>query len=443
MITFLIGLGILLLGSIFYGRYVESQFQPDDRLTPSVTMKDGVDYVPLDDWRNRLIQLLNIAGLGPILGAIQGVLFGPIAFILIPVGCIFAGAVHDYFSGMISMRHQGLQVTALIEKYLGRYVSFVFNIIIMGMLLLVGVVFVYTAGDVFMMRFFDAKDLLLTNPIVLITYGVIALYYLLATLFSVDKIIGRLYPWLGGLLLLGTVLMIVGFLMKGLHLQELNIGMLNMHPKGLPLIPMFFMTVSCGLLSGFHSTQSTILSRTIQKEKQGRGVFFEMMCVESFIAMIWAAGAMHVYQTQNMVFNGVGAINHITTTFVPEFFVFLVTLSVIILPITTGDTALRGLRISLSDMLNLNQKTMKNRLLLAIPIFLAVFMMLFLIKVKGDQFAVVWRYFAFTNLLIALPTFFYAMIYLKKNQKNFWIVLIPGLFFTFVAIFYLLTSIPT
>ncbi|MBQ3834773.1 MAG: carbon starvation protein A, partial [Elusimicrobia bacterium] len=242
MITFLVGLLILLVGYITYSRYVEKQFSPDDRPTPAYAINDGVDFVPLSTKRNQMIQLLSIAGMGPILGVIQGILFGPITFILIPLGCILMGAVHDYSAGMISMRNKGMQVTGLIEKYLGKNWYYISLVVIAFMMLLVAVVFVYTSGDLIASKFFNVSDFSLSNKTIVLIYGIIIAYYLLSTMFSIDKIIGNVYPILGLILIIGTLLLVVGFFVKGVNLREINFSQLNTHPNKLYLIPMFFMT---------------------------------------------------------------------------------------------------------------------------------------------------------------------------------------------------------
>ncbi|MBQ2612044.1 carbon starvation protein A, partial [bacterium] len=355
MITFILGIIILVLGYIFYSKYIESIFSPEDTPTPAHKYHDGVDFVPMSKNRNALIHLLNIAGMGPIIGAIQGILFGPIAFILIPLGCIFAGGVHDYFAGMLSIRNRGAQITGLIHEYLGKKAFKIFMVIVSIMLLLLATVFVYTAGDLFAERFMGVKDFVITDPKILGTYIVILSYFVIATLFPIDKIIGKFYPILGLMLIIGTGFVLVGFVINGVNLQNLNLSNFNIHPDNLHLIPMFFMTVSCGLLSGFHSTQATIISRTVDKEKDGRRIFYGMMCLESLIAIIWAAAAMDVYSTslvpQNLV-GTVNVVNIIANKFVPLNLAFLVTIAIIILPITSGDTALRGLRITIAEALN-------------------------------------------------------------------------------------------
>ena len=443
MVTFLIGIGILILGYIFYSKYVEKQFAPDDRKTPAYTSYDGLDYVPLPLHKNLLIHLLNIAGLGPILGVIQGILFGPAAFILIPLGCIFMGGVHDYFCGMISMRENGAQITELIKKYLGRRFFQIFIVIVTIMLILLSVVFIYTAGDVIAERFFNQTNFSINNPVILSIYAVIALYYILAAMFPIDKIIGRFYPLFTLMLIFGTLFIVFGFITNGITLFELDFRHLNMHPKGLHILPIFFMTVSCGLLSGFHSTQSTIISRTVKSEFEGKKIFYGMMCAESLIAMIWAAAAMHVYANKlvpDALIGSANVINIIADTFVLPYLAFVVTLAVVILPITSGDTALRALRLALADIFKLKQSTVKNRFKIMIPIVLALVLILYWAKCNSDSFSLIWRYFTFANQLIAIPTFLYATIFLYKNGKNYLITLLPGLFYIFITSSFILNA---
>ena len=445
MITFILGIFILILGYIFYSKFVENVFAPDDRKTPANALTDGVDFVPMSKNRNALIHLLNIAGMGPIIGAIQGILFGPIAFILIPLGCVLAGGVHDYFAGMLSIRNDGAQITGLIEKYLGKNVFKIFMVIVSIMLLLLATVFVYTAGDLFVERFFGIKDFVITNPIVLGTYIAILLYFVIATLFPIDKIIGKFYPILGLMLILGTGMVLVGFIINGVNLQNFDLANFNIHPNNLPLIPMFFMTVSCGLLSGFHSTQATIISRTVNHEKDGRRIFYGMMCLESLIAIIWAAAAMDVYSLNQVPQNLVGTVNVvniIANKFVPLNLAFLVTLAIIVLPITSGDTALRGLRITIADALKLEQKKISNRLMIVIPIIICVLSILAWAKMNSGSFSLIWRYFTFFNQLIAIPVLCCATIFLAKEGKKSkcWITLIPALFYVFITMSFIFSE---
>ena len=443
MITFILGILILFLGYIFYSRYVDRVFSPEDKPTPAHANKDNVDFIPMSKRKNALIHLLNIAGMGPIIGAIQGILFGPIAFILIPLGCVVAGGVHDYFAGMLSIRNKGAQITGLIHKYLGKQAFKIFMVIVSIMLLLLATVFVYTSGDLFAERFFGIKDFGITNPIVLGTYIIILLYFIFATLFPIDKIIGKFYPVLGLLLIIGTGLVLAGFFIKGVNLENFSLKNYNLHPKNLPLIPMFFMTVSCGLLSGFHSTQATIISRTVDKEKDGRQIFYGMMCLESLIALIWAAAAMDVYSTnlvpQNII-GTVNVVNIIADKFVPLNLAFAVTLAVIILPITSGDTALRGLRITIAEALNLEQKKIINRLIIVVPMVICVLAILIWAKTNADSFSMIWRYFTFFNQLISIPTLCCASIYLAAKKKNYFITLLPALFYIFITMSFIFSE---
>jgi carbon starvation protein CstA len=443
MITFIFGILILFFGYIFYSKFIEKTFDPQDKETPAHKLGDGIDYVPMSKNRNALIHLLNIAGMGPIIGAIQGILFGPIAFILIPLGCILAGGVHDYFAGMLSIRNNGAQITGLIHKYLGQNAFKVFMVIVSIMLLLLATVFVYTAGDLFVERFFEVKEFIITNPIVLGAYIVILSYFIIATLFPIDKIIGKFYPILGLMLILGTGMVLFGFMINGVNLQNFDLKNYNLHPNNLPIIPMFFMTVSCGLLSGFHSTQATIISRTVDKEKDGKRIFYGMMCLESLIAIIWAAAAMDVYslnQVPQNIIGTVNVVNIIANKFVPLNLAFLVTIAIIILPITSGDTALRGLRITIADALNLEQKSIKNRLIIVIPIVLTVLSILVWAKVNANSFSLIWRYFTFFNQLIAIPTLCCASIFLAEQGKQKFITLIPALFYVFITMSFIFSE---
>ena len=295
MTTFIIGLVILIGGGLAYGKVCEKVFGPDDRPTPAVSINDGVDYVPMKQSKNALIELLNIAGTGPILGPIQGILFGPIAFLLIPIGCVLGGAMHDYFSGMISIRSNGKQMPALIQDHLGGKVYKVYNIFIIVLMILVGAVFIYTPGDLVVASLLK-QQAVSSNPIVWVVYAVIFFYYLAATLFPIDKIIGRIYPIFGAILLLSAIGIFFGLFIKGYHLDNVTAAnWMGTHPKGTPLLPIFFVTVACGIVSGFHSTQATLIGRSVSDEREGRRTFYDMMILEGFIAMIWAAAAMGIY----------------------------------------------------------------------------------------------------------------------------------------------------
>lgn len=443
MQTFILGILILTAGYVFYSRYITGLFSPNSEETPAIKDNDGVDFVPLSKNKNALIHLLNIAGMGPIIGAVQGILFGPIAFILIPLGCVLAGGVHDYFAGMLSVRNNGAQVTGLINKYLGHNAFIIFMFIVSVMLLLLATVFVYTSGDIFTERFFGIKEFAVTNPLVSGTYLIILSYFIVATLFPIDKIIGKFYPLLGFMLILGTGLVFAGFFIKGVNLQNFQFSNYNMHPNKLPIIPMFFMTVSCGLLSGFHSTQATIISRTVQSEFDGKRIFYGMMCVESLIAIIWAAAAMDVYSLDLVPQNMIGTanvVNIIANKFVPFNLAYIVTLAVIVLPITSGDTALRGLRIIIAEALNFEQKKIVNRLIIVIPILFCVLGLLIWAKLNAGSFGLIWRYFTFFNQLIAIPVLLCAAVYLAKEKKNYIPALLPALFYIFITMTFIFSQ---
>ena len=291
MATFITGLVILLLGGWLYGKFVEHVFKPDDRETPAVRMKDGIDYVPMNKWKNALINLLNIAGTGPIFGPIQGILFGPIAFITIPIGCVISGATHDYLSGMMSLRQNGAQMPGIIRKFLGNKTYQVYNIFLCFLMLLVGAVFTYTPGDLFAGQICGFQDV---NVWTWVIYGVILLYYLVATLFPIDKIIGKIYPIFGAILLLSAVGVFAGIFIQGYQLDNIDFshglkGIFDVYPifdaegnsgAGTKFIPVFFVTVACGITSGFHSTQCTLIGRSVEHEKEGRTVFYGMMILE-------------------------------------------------------------------------------------------------------------------------------------------------------------------
>lgn len=440
MITFLVGLAILVIGGILYGNFCEKEFGPDDRKTPAIELYDGVDYVGMKKLKNDLIELLNIAGTGPILGPIQGILFGPLAFITIPVGCILAGAMHDYFAGMISMRNKGAQMPKMIQKYLGKKTRAFYDIIIMILMLLVGAVFIYTPGDLIV------KDILKqstdpSNTIVWIVYGIIFLYYLIATLFPIDQIIGKIYPVFGAFLVLSAVGIFGALLFKGWHMP--NVDFTNLAKQNLtntPWIPIFFITVACGIMSGFHATQATLLSRSVTHEKEGKSTFFNMMLVEGFIAMIWAAGALALYSGEPLLMktDATVMIGTISTKFLGNFGAIFAIVGVIVLPITSGDTALRSLRLIIAERFNIDQKPSKNRILVSAAIFIPVIVILYISKTNPSGFKVLWRYFAFVNQFIAIFALSMTTVYLYIHKKKYLISLIPGMFYTFIVMAFII-----
>lgn len=463
MVYLLVGLAILVVGGWLYGKYVEKQFGPDDRPTPAIAKRDDVDYVPIKGWKNTLINLLNIAGTGPVLGPIQGILFGPIALITIPIGCVLAGAMHDYFNGMIATRNGGAQMPKIVTKYLGRGSKGLYLVFSSILLLLVGVVFVYTPGDLIVGDILG-QQAVASNWVLWAVYAVIFLYYIAATVFPIDKIIGRIYPVFGAFLIVSALGVLIGvFADGGAHLGNLK-GLLFMetadgvkvyeqftggfvgHTNGFPFIPVFFITVACGILSGFHGSQTALIGRTIEHEKQGRHIFYTSMILEGAIAMAWAAGAMVLFNMAQV--NEAGdalvagaALNHNTTRmvgvisrqFMGNIGGLLAIIGVIVLPITSGDTAFRALRLQIAERFNIDQKPYHKRISLAAALFVPAIAILVYAKMDANGFSILWRYFGFANQALAVFALGMASVYLAVHKKNYWIAFIPMLFYTFVV----------
>lgn len=441
MITFLIGLVILFVGGLFYGKYCDKVFGPDDRETPAITMNDGVDFVPMNKWKNSLIELLNIAGTGPILGPIQGILFGPIAFLLIPIGCVLSGSLHDYMCGMVCLREDGKQMPALIHKYLGNKTFNIYNVFVCLLMLLVGAVFVYTPGDLVVGLI--GTENVVTNPIVWIVYAIIFIYYLIATLFPIDAIIGRVYPIFGIILLLSAVGVFFGIFIQGYELTALTsetFSLLSLH-DGSPILPIFFVTVACGITSGFHATQATLIARSVTSEREGRMTFYNMMILEGFIAMIWAAASMGIYaKIQNGLIPGTdmsiagtaSVITLVARDLLGSIGGVIAIIGIIVLPITSGDTALRSLRLMIAEYLHYDQSKKANRVRLSGIIFIVCAAILVFAKVSASGFNILWRYFAFANQTIAIFAFAMVTVYLYEREKNYIISLIPGMFYAFI-----------
>lgn len=442
MVTFIIGLAILLAGGAAYGALCQKIFKPDDRKTPAIRLNDGVDYVPMKKWKNSLIQLLNIAGTGPILGPIQGILFGPIAFITIPIGCVIGGAFHDYMSGMISVRNDGAQMPSLVRKFLGKHVYVIYNIFVCLLMLLVGAVFIYTPGDLFVTQILKT-DSVISNPVVWVVYGAIFVYYIAATLFPIDKIIGRVYPIFGGILVLSAIGVFIGLFIKGYPLDEVwNTGIVGIHPQGLHFMPVFFVTVACGIVSGFHSTQSTLIARTMQHEKEGRMTFYNMMIAEGFIAMIWAAAAMGAMNLNlaTAQTSATAVVGIVAKDLLGNIGGIIAIIGVIVLPITSGDTALRSLRLMAADAFHIDQAKRRNRLLVSLVIFAIVAVLLIFSKMNADGFNILWRYFAWANQTISIFAFALIAIYMANNKQPYIMALVPGMFYTYVITSFILNA---
>ncbi len=429
MITFLLAIALLVIAYFTYGKYVEKVFGPkNDRLTPAYANQDGVDYVPMGKQKNAMIQLLNIAGTGPIFGPIMGALYGPVAFLWIVLGAIFAGAVHDYLTGMISIRNRGAHIPELAGKFLGKLSKHLVNGFALLLLLLVGTVFVTTPASL-LHALMDGKVALG------ILIGVIFLYYFLSTILPIDKIIGRLYPYFGATLLIGTLGVGISLLFSDYSIPELTLT--NLHPADLPIFPILFLTITCGALSGFHATQSPIISRTTQKEKQGRYIFYGMMIAEAIIAMIWAAAAMSLFDGQNLqtlINEGTASlvVNEVSMTLLGAVGGTIAVLGAVVLPITSGDTAFRAARSIIADYLHINQSKLAKRLAIALPLFALSFLL-----TKID-FNILWRYFSFANQGTSALALWIATMYLLVKGKNYFISLIPALFITDMVATYIL-----
>ena len=445
MLTFTTGLVILLVGAIIYGRVAERIMKPTDAKTPAIEKYDGVDFVPMKRQKNSLIELLNIAGTGPILGPIQGILFGPIAFITIPLGCVIGGAFHDYMSGMISIRNGGEQMPSLVRRFLGKHIYVIYNIFVCLLMLLVGVVFIYTPGDLFITQILGGESSL-GNPIMWIVYGVIFAYYIIATLLPIDKIIGRIYPVFGAILLLSAAGVFVGLFLNGYRPDEIwETGFSFVNPYGDHFIPIFFVTVACGIVSGFHSTQATLVSRTVSDEHEGRITFYDMMILEGFIAMVWAAAAMGAvnlgFVTNDMLHDqATSVVGVVAKDMLGSVGGIIAIIGVIVLPITSGDTALRSLRIMIADAFHIDTTKKRNNLILALMIFTVVAAILVWAKADSSGFNVLWRYFSWANESTAVFAFAMITVYMMRNKMPYLMALLPGMFYMYVVTSYILNA---
>lgn len=432
MITFLGAIALLIIGYLTYGKFVEKVFQPKEhRTTPAYTQNDGVDYLPMSKNKNALIQLISIAGVGPIFGPIMGALYGPVAFIWIVLGCIFAGGVHDYLTGMISVRNNGAHLPELAGKFLGKAMKHVVNAFSILLLLLVGTVFVASPADLL-------YDLVGGTIPVLVFVVLIFIYYLLATILPINKIIGTIYPYIGGLLLFSTVGIGLALVWHQAPIPELSFT--NTHPEGAAIFPLLFLTISCGALSGFHATQSPIISRTTQNENQGRRIFYGMMIAEGIIAMIWAAAAMSLFDgpiTLNELITTIGTggiVNEISTMMLGPIVGTLAVLGVIVLPITSGDTAFRSARMIIADYIHVPQKKIMSRIWIAAPIFIVS------IILTNMDFTLLWRYFNWANQSTAMIALWIGAMYLFIGGRNYWIAVLPAIFMTMTVSTYIINA---
>lgn len=435
MITFICCLAALIAGYFIYGSFIERIFGVDSsRQTPAFTHQDGVDYIPMSFWKVFMIQFLNIAGLGPIFGAIMGAKFGVASFLWIVLGTIFAGAVHDYLAGMLSLRHQGESLPEIIGRYLGNnFKQFMrgFTVILM---VLVGAVFV--AGPAGLLAKLTPEYLDATFWIF-----VVFIYYILATLLPVDKIIGKVYPLFAAALLFMAVGILVMLFVNHPPLPELTDGLTNTHPENLPIFPIMFVSIACGAISGFHATQSPLMARCIKNEKYGRPVFFGAMITEGIVALIWAAAATYFYHNNGMgESNAAVIVDSITKEWLGTVGGVLAVLGVIAAPITSGDTAFRSARLIIADFLHKEQKSIASRLVICIPLFIvAIGILLYSLKDK-DGFDMIWRYFAWTNQTLAVFTLWALTVFLATSKKLYIVTLIPALFMTAVCSTYIFVA---
>ena len=425
---------MLILGYALYGRAVDRVFGPDDRQTPAYRLEDGVDFVPMKTWKAFLVQLLNIAGTGPIFGALMGACFGPVVFLWITFGAVLGGGVHDYMTGMISERHDGSSIAELSGIYLGGAARWIMRIFSVVLLLLTGTVFVTSPAALIARLTPDALNTTFWIVVILI-------YYILATLLPIDKIIGRLYPVFGVVLITMALGILSGIFIGGYTVPELSLA--NLHPEGLPVWPYMFVTVACGAISGFHATQSPMISKCITSEKQGRKIFYGAMLSESVIALIWAAGGVAFYGATgglNQALSSLGqsgVVYDISTGMLGTVGGILAIVGVIACPITSGDTAFRSARLILAEMTGLDQKKIKNRLIITLPL-LALGSVL-----TQLDFNVLWRYFSWSNQTLAMVSLWVATSYLmKNNEKRFasLITALPAAFMSAVSMTYILMA---
>lgn len=439
MITFVLSIVTLIVGYAIYGRIVEKIFGADEkRLTPVHTLADGVDYVPMSWWRIFLIQFLNIAGLGPIFGAIAGAMWGPVAFLWIVLGCIFGGAVHDYISGMLSVRMNGISAPEIVGKYLGHRFAVFMRGFTIALMILVGAVFIMGPAHIL-------SDL--TNGFVAVSIWaiIIFVYYVLATLLPIDKIIGKIYPVFGFALLFMAVGISGALLWQGYQIPELvpsNIYNMNANAEKFPILPMLFVTIACGAISGFHSTQSPMMARCIANEKHGRRIFYGAMITEGIVALIWAAAAMSFYGGVDQLNTEMAAnkgnatlvVNIISNTLLGKIGAILAILGVVAAPITTGDTAFRSARLILADFMKIPQTKILKRIYISVPLFFIGFLL------TQIDFGIIWRYMAWSNQVLATIMLWTLSVYMFKAGKFYWIVIIPAIFMTIVVSAYILIA---
>ena len=452
MITFVIALVCLVLGYFVYGTFVEKVFGIDaNRKTPCYTMHDGADFLPMPTWKVFMIQFLNIAGTGPIFGAIMGAKFGPAAYLWIVLGCIFAGATHDYLSGMLSIRNGGANLPELIGKYLGSASKRVMLVFSVFLLLMVGAVFVYSPASLMQKLCMDSipsVEFLSSSTFWII---VIFVYYIIATMMPIDKIIGKIYPLFAFSLLFMAVALMVMLFVKQPQIPELweGVGTASLTTKS--IFPCLFITIACGAISGFHATQSPLMARCIKNEKLARPVFYGSMITEGLVALIWATVAMYFFYNEptpgyvemggaDVLSKAPGIVNLVCNSWLGVFGSILAILGVVAAPITSGDTALRSARLIIADFIHLEQKSIRKRLYVCIPMFAAVIALLVWQMENPQGFDVIWSLFGWSNQTLSVFTLWAITVYLAQQRKCYWITLLPALFMTVVCTTYILIA---
>ncbi len=449
MISFFVCLGLLILSFFTYAKYVEHVFAPTKAKTPAIRFNNGVDYVPMPLWRMVLVQLLNIAGLGPVFGAIAGALWGPSVFLWITLGTIFAGAVHDFSCGFLSIRNDGKSISEITGIYLGKHMRNFLRVFSIILLVMVGTVFAVGPANLLVFLF---KSHVAQNSILVNAYFWLALiffYYFMATFLPIDKIIGRVYPLFGICLIVMALGVTGGMFVQGYHIPEITLR--NLHPAHLPVWPLMFVTVACGAISGFHATQSPLMARCVTSEYQSRQVFYGAMVMEGIIALIWAAAGCAIYTKTGGLMTGLqemlkhsgqaGVVYDICLkTIGPlklgaiSFGLLFVMIGVIICPITSGDTAFRASRLVLADWFKVDQKPFLKRLRLSVPLLLAG------VIISQLPYDIIWRYFSWSNQTLAMIVLWAATYYLYGKNQKYFITLVPAVFMTAVSVTYFLIA---
>ncbi len=418
------------MGYFIYGKYISRMFGVDEkRATPAVTKNDGVDYIEMPTWKIFMIQFLNIAGLGPIFGAIMGAKFGTSSYLWIVLGTIFAGAVHDYLSGMVSLRNDGASLPQIVGKYLGKKTERVMIVFTVLLMVLVVAVFVLQPAQLI-------AGMTPTNLNVYFWVVVIFAYYLIATILPIDKVIGNIYPIFGGALMFMAIGILVVLFVKQPALPEIWNGFGTKYESG-PIFPMMFISIACGAISGFHATQSPLMARCLKNERHGRPVFYGAMVVEGIVALIWAAAATTFFQEHGSNFTAAQVVDFLCKDWLGVLGGILAILGVIAAPITSGDTAMRSARLILADMLHMEQKSISKRLLLCAPLFVASLGLLIFSIVNANGFTIIWRYFSWCNQTLSVFTLWALTVYLVLEKKNYFVTLLPALFMTCVVTTYI------